>query len=73
MRRNADSKNILVMQVYVRKGHNTNSYEGHVFTLLPNVQIVANILPQCPENLFLIVLAVKVRNKISLKLGKKSK
>ena len=62
MRRNANSKSILVTQLYVRKGHNANSYEGHVFTLLHNVQNVANILPQSPENLSLIVFEVKGRN-----------
>ena len=50
------------MQVFVSKGHDTNSYLGHIFTLLHNVQNVANILPQCLENLIVIMFPVKGRN-----------
>ena len=51
-----------VIQVYVRKGHNTISYKEHVLTVPHNVQNVANILPQFPENIFVIVFVVKGRN-----------
>ena len=53
-----------VMQVYVRKGHNTISSKGHSLTSTHNVENVATILPKCPENLPIIVFAVKSRNSI---------
>ena len=39
-----------VTQVYLRKAHNTISYNGRVLTSPHNVKNVANILSQCPEN-----------------------
>ena len=55
-----------VMQVYVRKGHNTISSKGHSLTSTHNVENVATILPKCPENLPMIVFAVKSRNNIDI-------
>ena len=52
-----------VTQLYVRKGHDAISYNRHILTVPHNVQNVANILPQCPENLPVIVFAVNSRNK----------
>ena len=50
------------MRVYVRKGHDAISCKGHVLIVPHNVQNVANILLQCPENLSVIVFAVKIIN-----------
>ena len=47
-----------VMHLYVRKRHNTISYEEHALKLHQNVQNVANILPQYPENPPVIVFVV---------------
>ena len=50
------------MRVYVRKGHDAISCKGHVLIVPHNVQNAANILLQCPENLSVIVFAVKIVN-----------
>ena len=47
-----------VMHLYVRKRHNTISYKEHALKLHQNVQNVANILPQYPENPPVIVFVV---------------
>lgn len=47
-----------VMHLYVRKRHNTISYKEHALKLHQNVQNVANILPQYPENSPVIVFVV---------------
>lgn len=54
-----------VMHVYTKPRGGQRAYKGHVITLPQNVQKLADVLPQCPKDLPVIIFTVNGKDNCS--------